>query len=83
MAKLWGELYPYRCGVTPAEFMRWAVPDRERGLDPSLRREAGKPMKPPEMLQEFCGDCHPSYRRQAEIRGECIAAELAQMKESR
>lgn len=58
---LWGAHgFPYRCGVTPAEFTLWALAEDGR-LNASLK-SAGTVGT---ILGRFCADCPAQRRREA------------------
>lgn len=68
---LWGSgPFPYRCGVTEAEYVAWAVsPEQKTFKDQSLQAETVGGM-----LASFCGDC--GERNAAINAGTCIKPEL-------
>lgn len=71
---LWGPTgFPYRCGVTEADFTLWALaPEEGYRVNASLRsaRTVGT------MLKRFCADCPMKQRMKATDEGTCIAPVL-------
>lgn len=66
---LWGSHgFPYSCGVTEAEFVRWGFsPLQGYSRDISIHSHTVGGV-----LAEFCSDCPVSQRKRAQAEGTCI-----------
>jgi len=72
----WGSDFPFRCGVTPDDFMFWytyVVPGTNcRAPDRAVMTDHhGRPLQTAQVIDQFCQDCSGSFRHSALRRRVC------------
>lgn len=76
---LWGSHgFPYRCGVTKAEFVLWALSPDDTSPGETLNITLKGTTTVGTLLRRFCEDCPARQRRQAQAAGSCVQPVLTE-----